>query len=107
MSTAFNLPTLPASKPLTLGLFGFGVVGKGLYDVLQSTPGLEATIKKICIRHPDKKRPIAASHFTTSPREILDDVEINVVVELIDDADAAFAIVKEALQKGKAVVSAN
>jgi len=30
-----------------------------------------------------------------------------VIVELIDDADAAFEIVKTALQKGKAVVSAN
>ncbi|HEX2683202.1 MAG TPA: homoserine dehydrogenase, partial [Ferruginibacter sp.] len=38
---------------------------------------------------------------------ILDDEDINVVVELIDDADAAFEIVKTALQKGKAVVSAN
>ena len=32
---------------------------------------------------------------------------INVIVELIDDADAAFDIVKTALQNGKAVVSAN
>ena len=38
---------------------------------------------------------------------ILNDESINVVVELIDDADAAFEIVKTALQKGKSVVSAN
>jgi homoserine dehydrogenase len=30
-----------------------------------------------------------------------------VIVELIDDADAAYTIVKTALQKGKSVVSAN
>ncbi|MEJ0031727.1 MAG: hypothetical protein WDO15_15730 [Bacteroidota bacterium] len=39
--------------------------------------------------------------------EILDDPQIDVVVELIDDSQAAFAIVKEALEKGKAVVTAN
>ena len=41
-------------KPLTIGLFGFGVVGEGLYKVLQQTPSLKAKIKKICIKHPGK-----------------------------------------------------
>jgi homoserine dehydrogenase len=107
MSTNINKPSLPVSKPLTLGLFGFGVVGKGLYDVLQSTPALQASIKKICIKTPDKKRVISQNHFTTSSEELLNDDSINVIVELIDDADAAYEIVKAALKKGKAVVSAN
>src|SRR5690606_9927635 len=38
---------------------------------------------------------------------VLDDPEINTVVELIDDADAAFEIVARALRSGKNVVSAN
>ena len=92
---------------LTIGLFGFGTVGKGLYDVLHSTPTLQSSIKKICIRHIDKKRSIAADHFTTDASILLNDENINVIVELIDDADAAFEIVKQALQNGKAVVSAN
>ena len=40
-------------------------------------------------------------------KELLDDETIDVIVELIDDADAAYHIVKAALQKGKSVVSAN
>ncbi len=92
---------------LTLGLFGFGTVGKGLYDVLHSTPTLQSSIKKICIKDPAKKRSIAADHFTTDAALLLNDENINVIVELIDDADAAFIIVKTALQNGKAVVSAN
>ncbi len=107
MSTINNQPTLPVSKKLTLGLFGFGVVGKGLYDVLQSTPALHASIKKICIKNAGKQRAIPPEHFTTSAAALLDDEEINVIIELIDDADAAYEIVKTALQKGKAVVSAN
>jgi homoserine dehydrogenase len=107
MATKSKVPALPVSKKLTLGLFGFGVVGKGLYDVLQSTPALEATIKKICIKNEGKRRAIGKDHFTTNAADLLNDESINVIVELIDDADAAFEIVKEALQKGKAVVSAN
>lgn len=107
MSSNNNKPSLPQSKKLTLGLFGFGVVGKGLYDVLQSTPALQAGIKKICIKNADKKRSIPQEHFTTEANDLLNDESINVIVELIDDADAAYHIVKSALQKGKAVVSAN
>jgi homoserine dehydrogenase len=96
-----------SNKQLNIGLFGFGIVGKGLYDVLHTTPTLQASIKKIVIKNPEKKRSIAAENFTTDATAILNDETINVVVELIDDADAAFEIVKTALQKGKSVVSAN
>ena len=94
-------------KKLCIGLFGFGVVGKGLYDVLHSTPTLQASIKKICVKSKEKQRSIDAANFTTEANDLLDDEEINVIVELIDDADAAFIIVKKALENGKAVVSAN
>ncbi len=92
---------------LTLGLFGFGVVGKGLYDVLESTPALKTFIKRICIKNPGKKRVIPREIFTTNAELILRDPDIDVIVELIDDANAAYHIVKKALQNGKAVVSAN
>lgn len=94
-------------NPLNIGLVGFGVVGKGLYDVLQTTPGLHAEIKKICIKHPQKKREIAGKYFTDDFNELLQDESINVIAELIDDADAAFEIVKACLENGKPVVSAN
>lgn len=97
----------PPRKPLTLGLFGFGCVGYGLYDVLQKTPGFPAQIKKVCVRNPHKERPVDASFFTYDPHELLDDPDINVIVELIDDSDAAYHIVTRALRNGKAVVSAN
>ncbi len=94
-------------KQLTIGLFGFGVVGEGLYKVLQQTPSLKAGIKKICIKNIDKKRNAPASLFTTERDELLNDPEINVIVEVIDDADAAFLIVSTALNNGKDVVSAS
>lgn len=98
---------METGKQLNIGLFGFGVVGKGLYDVLHSTPTLQSSIKKICIKNADKKRSIAANNFTIDANELLFDESINVIVELIDDADAAFEFVQTALRNGKAVVSAN
>lgn len=94
-------------KQLTIGLFGFGVVGEGLYKVLNQTASLNATIRKVCIKHPGKPRNAPAELFTTDPSVLLNDPEINVIVELIDDADAAWTIVSSALSSGKAVVSAN
>jgi homoserine dehydrogenase len=94
-------------KNLTIGLFGFGCVGYGLYEVLQKTPGLKTQIKRICVKDKNKERGLGAEHFTFEKDDILDDEEINLVVELIDDADAAFDIVSAALKKGKAVVTAN
>jgi homoserine dehydrogenase len=94
-------------RHLTLGLFGFGCVGQGLYHVLDETQGIKAEIKKICVKHRNKPRSLPESLFTFERDEILDDPSIDVVVELIDDADAAFQIVKSALEKGKAVVTAN
>ena len=94
-------------KKLTIGLFGFGVVGEGLYKVLQQTESLNASIKKVCIKHPGKSRNAPDALFTTDKNVLLYDEEINVIVEVIDDADAAFEIVSIALRNDKAVVSAS
>jgi homoserine dehydrogenase len=94
-------------KKLRLGLFGFGCVGQGLYHVLDETQGIKAEIRKICIKNPNKQRPLPPEIFTTNKEVILRDPDIDVVVELIDDADAAFEIVKQALQNRKHVVTAN
>jgi homoserine dehydrogenase len=94
-------------KNITIGLFGFGCVGNGLYEVVEKSPGLKINIKRICVKDKHKKREIQSQLFTYDKNDILNDDEINTVVELIDDADSAFEIVKQALKKGKAVVTAN
>jgi len=94
------------SKKLTIGLFGFGVVGQGLHDII-STKDLNIEIKKIAIKNPDKERSLAGDLFTTDADEILNDPSINTIIELINDADAAYEIVSRALKSGKNVVSAN
>ncbi|MBW4891897.1 homoserine dehydrogenase [Mucilaginibacter sp. HMF5004] len=94
------------SKKLKIGIFGFGVVGQGLHDII-ITKNLNLEIVKFVIKDPNKKRTLAAELFTTDKDVVLDDPEINTVVELINDADAAYQIVKKALTSGKNVVSAS
>ena len=78
------------NKKLRVGLFGFGVVGQGLYDVLHKTKGINAEVVKICVKHRDKQRPIDADYFTFEKNDILNDDSLDIVVELIDNADDAF-----------------
>ena len=93
-------------KKLNIGLFGFGTVGSGLYDVLKRIGSKNVEIKRICVRDISKKRAIEAE-FTNNPDDIFNDPDINFIVELIDDADAAYTIVKRALQMELPVVSGN
>src|ERR1700750_3300567 len=94
------------SKKLKIGLFGFGVVGQGLYDIIR-TKNLNIEIVKIAIKDPTKKRSLPADLFTTARNEILNNPEINTVVELINDTEAAYEIVSTALSTGRNVVSAS
>ncbi|MGV0937699.1 homoserine dehydrogenase [Empedobacter falsenii] len=94
-------------KKINIGLFGFGVVGEGIYKVLEEKPQLNAAIKKIVIKDNSKPRNAPSELFSTNADDILNDDEINVVVELISDADAAHDIIIKAFNKGKHVVSAN
>jgi homoserine dehydrogenase len=95
------------SKQLTIGLFGFGCVGQGLYDVLKNSKQFTADFKKICIKDPNKKRILDEKLFTTDKWELLNDEQINTIVELIDDPEEAYQIIITALKKGKNVVTAN
>ena len=94
------------NKKLQIGLFGFGTVGKGLYDVLERIGSSNVTIQRICVRDLSKPRSINAN-FTDKPEDIFNDPQVNFIVELIDDADAAYDIVKTALTKRLPVVSGN
>lgn len=95
------------STKIKIGLFGFGCVGQGLYEVLNQSRLLDAKIEKIVVKNKNKKRAFLQLNYDYDPNVILENDEINTVVELIDDADAAYEIVTKAIKKGKNVVSAN
>jgi len=95
------------SKKLNIGLIGFGCVGSGLYQVLNKSKLIDATISRIVVQDKTKERSLSAEHFSYDVNDILNDEKINVVIELINDSDVAYQIVKTALSLGKDVVTAN
>jgi homoserine dehydrogenase len=93
-------------RNIKIGLVGFGCVGQALYDIIEAE-SLPIEVSSICVKDRDKHRSIPEDNFTFQYQELVDNPETEVIVELIDDADAAFYMVKEALIAGKKVVTAN
>lgn len=103
-------------KKIRLGILGLGQVGSGVYSILKekkayfsSEVGVDFVIQKIAVRHPAKKRPVRvpASLLTDDPLSVVHDPAIDVVVELMGGVEEAGRLVKEALRRGKHVVTAN
>lgn len=93
---------------IRIGLFGFGTVGRGLYELLQRVPEANVEIISVCVRNVARHQTEHPSlHFTSDASEVLDNPEVNLIVELIDDADAAYGIVTGALNRRLPVVTGN
>lgn len=94
-------------QEIKIGLFGFGTVGQGIYRVIGRARNAHAQIRKICVRNIAKPREVAvpAGLLTDNADDIWNDPEINLIVEVVDDAAASYAIVTEALRRGTPVVS--
>lgn len=92
---------------INIGLFGFGVVGQSIYQVIGRAKNAHARIRKICVRNLAKPRKVEvpAEILTDDAQEIFNDKEINLIVEVVDDAAASYRIVTTALKNGIHVVS--
>lgn len=90
-----------------IGLFGFGCVGRGLYDLLNIEKSQSFAIKKIVVFDEKKIREQINQDFFFDPNDIFEDSEIDVIVEAINQPEAAFAIVKRSLEMRIPVVTAN
>ncbi|GAA4014204.1 hypothetical protein GCM10022408_29200 [Hymenobacter fastidiosus] len=100
-----SAPVHPA--PLRIGLIGFGCVGQGIYDILLRLPEFGAEVRRIAVKNPLKARTLPAEHFTYHADELLADPDLDVLIEVIDDANEAFRLVSAALRQGRRVVTAN
>lgn len=95
------------NKKIRIGLFGFGTVGRGLYDLLKAIPSPQVEIVRVCVRTPSKYADVTDVPFTDSADVLFGDPEVNFIVELIDDAEASWHIVRRALENRLPVVSGN
>ncbi|MGC8843053.1 MAG: homoserine dehydrogenase [bacterium] len=103
-------------KKVFVGFLGFGTVGQGAVRTLlqnkeeiRMKTGMEVEIKKIAVKHLDKKRELSvpAHLLTDDPYEVVNDPGIDIVVELIGGLEPARSLIKKALENGKNVVTAN
>lgn len=90
-----------------IGIIGYGCVGQGLVRYFAQQPHLPYTIVGIAVKRGGIPRPETSIPITTHPEVLLEDPEIDLIVEAIDDADAALAYAEAALRNGKDVITAN
>lgn len=99
-----------------IGLIGFGTIGSGVVQVLKNRAkllekklGVRIHLKKICDVNLRRKRivQVDSSLLTKDAKQILDDPQIKIVVELIGGIHPAKEIIIQALKNKKHVVTAN
>ncbi|GAA4350511.1 hypothetical protein GCM10023185_08290 [Hymenobacter saemangeumensis] len=102
-----SLTDLTEPAKLRVGLIGFGCVGQGFHTILSQLPEAELVVARIAVKTPGKARPLPAEQFEFDAHALVQDPELDVLVEVIDDADEAFQLVSAALRLGRRVVTAN
>ena len=98
-------------RPLRVALFGFGTVGRSVAQILADRTELSGRIQLTHIfnRGVDRKRvPWVAGSvcWTENLAETLDSSP-DVVVEVMGGVDDAYMVVRQALERGASVVTAN
>ncbi|MFA7501282.1 MAG: homoserine dehydrogenase [Sulfurimonas sp.] len=94
-----------------IGILGVGTVGGSVAKILEKNSDIiEARSgKKIVVARGVSKEPRDEFSFsiTDNPMDVINDPDIDIVVEVMGGVDFPFEMVKKALEKGKAVVTAN
>ena len=87
---------------MRIGLLGFGVVGRGVYDIVADKPEIE--VAKVCCLE-DVMLPDVV--VTKNFRDILEDDTIDTVVEAMGGVHPAYEFVRAAMEAGKHIVTSN
>jgi len=77
-------------------------------DALERRVGRRVVICRVLVRDLDKARPVEISvPLVTDPREVIDDPDVDIVVEVIGGEEPARTLILQAIERGKHVVTAN
>ena len=87
---------------MKIGLLGFGVVGKGVYEITEARDDMQVT-KVLCLE--DISLPDAQA--VKNIKDIVEDDSIDTVVEAMGGLHPAFEFVSAAIAAGKNVVTSN
>lgn len=102
-------------KTIKAALLGLGTVGGGVYKLVQrqkeemvKKSGANLEITRILVHNMNKQREgVDASLLTDNWKEIVEDPEISIVIEVMGGIESAKTMILEALCAGKNVVTAN
>jgi homoserine dehydrogenase len=90
---------------MNVAILGLGVVGKGVYDLINKNHK-DINIKYILEKDENKTKNIDST-VTTDYNTIIEDPKIDTVIELMGGLTFAYTAIKKALEAGKNVVTAN
>ncbi len=103
-------------KEVCVGLIGLGTIGTGVArvltensDIITKRLGARLVLKKAADLDIERDRGLNVDKavFTTDAREIINDPDISIVIELMGGYEPAKSFVLEAIEKGKHIVTAN
>lgn len=101
---------------VSIGLLGLGGVGSRVVqalsesaDMLERRLGRPISVTQVLVRDLEKPRaiPIPNGILTTNPKQIIDNPQISIVVELMGGDEPAHSYIQQAIAAGKHVVTAN
>ena len=98
-----------------IALLGMGTVGSGVYNIIEKQKeempfkiGAELEVAKVLVRNKAKYAAVVpAEKLTDQWEDVIGMDDIDMVVEVMGGIEPARTYIKEALQKGKHVVTAN
>jgi len=98
---------------IKIGILGVGTVGTSVANILESNAkiiearaGKKIVVKSGVVKNLSKSRDVNIK-LSDNPMDIISDPEIDIVVELMGGVEEPYALVRMALERGKAVVTAN
>lgn len=103
-------------QQINIGIIGFGTVGAGTFEALTENSkiiadrvGAQVNVKRVADLDivSDRGISMAPGLLTVDAREIIDDPDIDVIVELIGGLEKAKEYILAAMDRGKHVVTAN
>ncbi len=103
-------------KVVRLSILGAGTVGGGVLtllrenaDLLEAQTGKRFEVRHVLVRDLSKPRAVAIPPklLTTDPQRALCDPKVDVVLELMGGLEPARSLIRDALQAGKHVITAN
>ncbi len=103
-------------KEIGIGLLGFGTVGAGVVEGLQKNSpllarrlGVRLALRRVADLDLESDRGVKVDRaiMTRDAREAIHDPAVDVVVELIGGTDVARELIRETIEAGKPVVTAN